>query len=118
MMLNHIYGITGIAGVIITLGTSFLKDAEIARWVLVASGWIACLIIGVSTAWGTRRLTQQLIAQQQLHDELLDVNRELKNQRDAHLAIATFLAQSGYGARAKARAKKPDDGGGNDANQA
>lgn len=48
-VLNHIYGIIGIGGTLITILTSFLKDSTLSGWLLTCSGWVAALLVGIAT---------------------------------------------------------------------
>lgn len=112
-MLNHFYGITGVAGVLVTLVTSYLKNDELSRWILTTSGWFACLVIALTTAWGTRRISQQLIDHYEEHKialgkiaELQNQTRELQNQRDTAQSISAFLAKNDYGKKANPRTIK------------
>jgi len=50
-MLNHIYGIIGIVGTLVTIITSYIKNQDTSQWILVCSGWLAALVIG----WFTHR---------------------------------------------------------------
>ncbi|MCK6983570.1 protein gop [Enterobacter roggenkampii] len=50
-MLNHVYGLIGVVGTIITIATSFIRNQDISQWLLVCSGWLAALLIG----WFTHR---------------------------------------------------------------
>ncbi len=112
-MLNHIYGVAGLVGLVITIATSFIKNDDISRWILIVSGWLACLIIAMATAWGTRRLTKHLIERQSIHERALLEISELKNKVDElqiecsrAQAISAFLARSDYGKSAKPRASR------------
>ena len=112
-MLNHIYGVAGLAGVLVTIVTSYLKNDDSSRWVLVISGWVACLIVALVTALGTRRLTKHLIEQQKNYEDTLVNIGELKNQidelrgeRDTAQAISAFLVKNEYGKSAKARTSR------------
>lgn len=102
-MLNHLYGIGGFAGLIVTVVTSYLKNDDLARWVLVVSGWLACLIIAISTAWGTRRISQKLIDAMTKIGELENLARELREQRDTAQSISAYLAKGGFGKTATPR---------------
>lgn len=44
-MLNHVYGLIGVVGTIITIATSFIRNQDISQWLLVCSGWLAALLI-------------------------------------------------------------------------
>lgn len=112
-MLNHLYGIAGVAGFLVTVVTSYLKNDDLARWILTTSGWFACLVIALATAWGTRRITQQLIDHYEEHKKALakiadlqNQTRELQTQRDTAQSISAFLAKNDYGKRANPRTSK------------
>jgi TRAP-type C4-dicarboxylate transport system permease small subunit len=108
-MLNHLYGVAGFAGLIVTLVTSYLKNDDLARWVLVISGWLACLIIAISTAWGTRRISQKLIDAMTKIGELDNLAREMREQRDAAQSISAYLAKVDFGKTATPRTAVPKD---------
>ncbi|ELY2739692.1 protein gop [Cronobacter turicensis] len=69
-MLNHVYGLIGVVGTIITIATSFIRNQDISQWLLVCSGWLAALLIG----WFTHR-TIKLISNN--HTEVIKSNMEV-----------------------------------------
>ncbi|MFA5912016.1 MAG: hypothetical protein WC830_00515 [Burkholderiales bacterium] len=102
-MLNHIYGLVGVGGLIVTVATSFIKDQDAARWVLVASGWLACLIVAISTNWGTRRLTKRVIELEESLRRTEGESKELKVELVQMRAISSYLATTQAGRKARPR---------------
>ncbi|ELY4599366.1 protein gop [Cronobacter malonaticus] len=69
-MLNHVYGLIGVVGTIITIATSFIRNQDISQWLLVCSGWLAALIIG----WLTHRTIKSISNN---HTEVIKSNMEV-----------------------------------------
>lgn len=73
-MLNHLYGILGVLGTLITIATSYIRNQSISQWLLISSGWIAALIIG----WCT-------------HRSIISLNKEnsktVKELSDSHVKV-------------------------------
>ncbi|MEZ2577937.1 protein gop [Buttiauxella ferragutiae] len=74
-MLNHVYGLIGIIGTIITIATSFIRNQNISQWLLVSSGWLAALLIG----WLTHR-TIKIISKN--HTEAIKSNMDAIKSND------------------------------------
>lgn len=55
-MINHIYGVIGIVGTLVTIVTSYIRNQDVSQWLLVCSGWLAALIIG----WYTHKTIKVL----------------------------------------------------------
>ncbi|ANR79932.1 protein gop [Kosakonia sacchari] len=68
-MLNHVYGLIGVVGTIITIATSFIRNQDISQWLLVCSGWLAALLIG----WFTHRTIKAISSN---HTEVIKSNME------------------------------------------
>lgn len=84
-MFNHVYGIVGIAGTLVTIVTSFLKDNDLARWILVSSGWIATLLVGILSYLVIRGLVKSNDAHSQVYKDICDSHaRSLKEANSAH----------------------------------
>lgn len=116
----------------VTILTSFLKNDDVSRWILVSSGWIAALLIGVMTY----RLMKDLLAQQaeqvkihaksmkdsqqahrdaikgllQSHKELTSQVASLTVEKDSLTNIASYLAQTKGEVTALPRVKPNFDG--------
>lgn len=115
-MLNHIYGVIGIGGALITILTSFLKDNTVSEWMLTCSGWLAALLVGVATHLVIKRqmafFNQELSSVSKVFEDttgrLIDESRlktvEIKNlvnelssaenERDSLRSIAAYLAST------------------------
>ncbi|WP_155625913.1 hypothetical protein [Burkholderia vietnamiensis] len=70
-MLNHIYGLVGIVGTLVTILTSFLKDDGVSQWLLVSSGWIAALVVGTIGQLTVRKLIRANTEQAKIHAKTL-----------------------------------------------
>lgn len=130
-MLNHIYGIIGIGGTLITILTSFLKDSTLSEWLLTCSGWAAAFLVGITTHLVIKRqisfFNQQLStisnAFEKTSDRLINEgqqkNVEIKklvnelssaeNERDSLRSIAAYLASTKIEAQAIPRARSSPD---------
>ncbi|WP_240966897.1 protein gop [Serratia marcescens] len=83
-MLNHIYGIIGIMGTLVTIATSYIRNQDWSQWLLVCSGWLAALMVG----WFTHRTINALsnnhkdviISNDGVKQKLIDKNRVLTEQ--------------------------------------
>ena len=130
-MLNHIYGIIGIGGTLITILTSFLKDNTLSEWLLTCSGWADAFLVGVATHLVIKRqmsfFNQQISAISKVFEEtsnrLIDEDKqktvEIKklinelssatNERDSLRSIAAFLASAKGESQAIPRARSNSD---------
>ncbi|EPZ0267923.1 protein gop [Serratia marcescens] len=102
-MLNHIYGIIGIMGTLVTIATSYIRNQDWSQWLLVCSGWLAALMVG----WFTHRTINALsnnhkdviISNDGVKQKLIDKNRVLTEQlahaieqKEKIEGIAAYLA--------------------------
>ena len=94
-MLNHVYGLVGVVGTIITIATSFIRNQDISQWLLVCSGWLAALLIG----WFTHKTIKAISNN---HTEIIKSNMEAikshnesnKNLMDKNDALIKELART------------------------
>jgi ABC-type transport system involved in cytochrome bd biosynthesis fused ATPase/permease subunit len=111
-MLNHIYGIAGLFGLLITIVATYIQNEDISKWILIASGWFMCLIVAIASAWGVRKLSQNYLSKledvERLKDKVMKLNYqylEEKVQREKAQDIAAFIvSENGYGKAAKPKA--------------
>lgn len=74
-MLNHVYGLIGVVGTIITIATSFIRNQDVSQWLLVCSGWLAALLIG----WFTHRTIKAISNN---HTEVIKSSMETINNHN------------------------------------
>lgn len=130
-MLNHVYGIIGIGGTLITILTSFLKDSTLSGWLLTCSGWVAALLVGIAThlvikrqmSFFDRQLSGIRKAFEETSDRLLDESQQktveikklinelssVENERDSLRNIAAYLASTKVESQAIPRTRSSSD---------
>lgn len=102
-MLNHVYGLIGIAGTIITIVTSFMRNQSISQWLLICSGWLAALLIGWFTHRSIKIISQShmeaIKSNNYVNHKLMAENKELikelahaLEQKEKMEGIAAYLA--------------------------
>ncbi|MBN3065150.1 protein gop [Pectobacterium aquaticum] len=102
-MINHIYGFVGIAGTLVTIVTSYIRNQDLSQWILVCSGWLAALIVGWFTHRTIRILSKDhkdaIISNDGVKQNLIDRNKTLTEQLTHALEqkekmedIASYLA--------------------------
>lgn len=102
-MLNHVYGLIGVVGTIITIATSFIRNQDISQWLLVCSGWLAALLIGWLTHRTIKVISQNHMEAIKSHNDinqnLMTENKELIKelastfeQKERMEGIAAYLA--------------------------
>ncbi|WP_406904995.1 protein gop [Klebsiella oxytoca] len=80
-MLNHVYGLIGVVGTIITIATSFIRNQDVSQWLLVCSGWLAALLIG----WFTHRTIKAISNN---HTEVIKSSMEtIKNHNESNQSL-------------------------------
>lgn len=130
-MLNHIYGVIGIGGTLITILTSFLKDNTVSEWMLTCSGWLAALLVGIATHLVIKRqmtfFNQELSSISKVFERtscrLIDESKQktveikklvnelssAKNERDSLRSISAYLASTKVESQAIPRARSSSE---------
>lgn len=118
-MLNHLYGIAGLLGLLITIVATYIQNEDISKWILISSGWFMCFIVAAASAWGVRKFSQNYLYRLEEIDRLkeemsrldckvVELNNqylEEKAQRKKAQDIAAFIvSEIGYGKAAKPKA--------------
>ncbi|WP_157658097.1 hypothetical protein [Burkholderia ubonensis] len=94
-MLNHIYGLVGIVGTLVTILTSFLKDDGVSQWLLVSSGWIAALVVGTIGQLTVRKLIRGNTEQAKIHA------KTLKDTQNSHREAIKGLVRANQDQRSE-----------------
>lgn len=96
-MINHVYGLVGILGTLVTVISAYMTDKDMARWLLVCSGWLAAVMVLFALYFvnrGHENLRNRLNTVEDRNDVLLEKNIRLDNENMSLKTILAFLSKN------------------------
>lgn len=101
-MFNHIYGVVGISGTLVTLVTSFIQDKDLSQWIFVCSGWLAALLVGYFNFILFKKLSVELTSLIEKNNTISNELTNVEYQRKNIESIAAYLAAQNHSIRTTA----------------